>query len=342
VAEAIVMGKAAAQLVTTKFPNPIKLEFEKVYYPWLLMAKKKYAGLFWTKAEKWDKVDCKGIESVRRDNCGIVRYVVDTVLQRILIQQDVASAIEFCKGVISEILQNKVDLSLLIITKAYSRDADAYKNPQAHIALAQRMAKRNPATAPKVGDRIPYVIVRGEKKAKMCDKAEDPLYVLENDVPIDSQYYIEQLISPVCRLFRPMVDNPEALLTTGEHTRHIVIPRSTNTGGSAANKGGLAAFVVVKEHCMGCRAPLSAGEKTLCKACMEHMTDIYARYMNDGREKEMQFSRLWTHCQNCQGSMHLEVICVANDCPIFYKRTKVYKEHVEAQRALAKFNDLSW
>jgi hypothetical protein len=36
----------------------------------------------------------------------------------------------FCKGVIKDILQNKVDLSLLIITKSYSRDAEDYKNPQ--------------------------------------------------------------------------------------------------------------------------------------------------------------------------------------------------------------------
>jgi DNA polymerase elongation subunit (family B) len=59
------IGAEAADLVTTKFVKPIKLEFEKVYYPYLLINKKRYAGLYWTKPDKWDKMDSKGIE-VRR------------------------------------------------------------------------------------------------------------------------------------------------------------------------------------------------------------------------------------------------------------------------------------
>lgn len=55
-------GAEAAEFVTAKFVKPIKLEFEKVYFPYLLISKKRYAGLYWTKPEKWDKMDTKGIE----------------------------------------------------------------------------------------------------------------------------------------------------------------------------------------------------------------------------------------------------------------------------------------
>ena len=48
--------------MTAKFVKPIKLEFEKVYFPYLLISKKRYAGLYWTKVEKYDKMDSKGIE----------------------------------------------------------------------------------------------------------------------------------------------------------------------------------------------------------------------------------------------------------------------------------------
>jgi hypothetical protein len=56
------LGSEAADFVTTKFVKPIKLEFEKVYFPYLLISKKRYAGLYWTRPEKYDKMDSKGIE----------------------------------------------------------------------------------------------------------------------------------------------------------------------------------------------------------------------------------------------------------------------------------------
>ena len=57
--EAMAMGQEAADMVTRSFIKPIKLEFEKVYYPYLLMNKKRYAGLLWTNTEKHDYMDCK-------------------------------------------------------------------------------------------------------------------------------------------------------------------------------------------------------------------------------------------------------------------------------------------
>lgn len=59
VSEAMELGQKAATLISAKFPPPVKLEFEKVYYPYLLMNKKRYAGLLWTKPDKWDKMDSK-------------------------------------------------------------------------------------------------------------------------------------------------------------------------------------------------------------------------------------------------------------------------------------------
>ena len=68
------------------------------------MNKKKYAGLQWTNHKKYDKIDAKGIETVRRDSCGIVKQTVETCLKMLLIEKNSEMAIDYCKGIISDIL----------------------------------------------------------------------------------------------------------------------------------------------------------------------------------------------------------------------------------------------
>lgn len=77
------MARDAAKFVTGHFINPINLEFEKVYFPYLLINKKRYAGLYWTKPDKFDKMDAKGIVTVRRDNCPLVANLINTCLRKV-------------------------------------------------------------------------------------------------------------------------------------------------------------------------------------------------------------------------------------------------------------------
>jgi DNA polymerase delta subunit 1 len=58
----IILGREAAKFVSATFIKPITLEFEKVYFPYLLINKKRYAGLHWNDTKQYDKMDCKGIE----------------------------------------------------------------------------------------------------------------------------------------------------------------------------------------------------------------------------------------------------------------------------------------
>ncbi|CAM9288465.1 unnamed protein product [Ectocarpus sp. 8 AP-2014] len=333
VAEAMPLAEKAAEEVSKIFPRPIKLEFEKVYWPYLLMNKKRYAGLLWTKVDKYDKMDTKGLETVRRDNCLLVRKVVDTCLRKVLIDRDVQGAITYSKQVISELLQNRMDISLLVITKSLGKSADSegYTAKQAHVELAMRMKKRDPGTAPNVGDRVPYVIIQAAKGAAAYERSEDPVYVLENNLPIDTEYYLtNQLSKPLSRLFEPIIDNPSALLH-GEHTRSIV--KKTPT----ARAGGIMMFAVKKLKCMGCKAPISEKEKTLCAHCRPKEGDIYSAKLREVNEQQLLFSRLWTQCQDCQGSFHQDVLCSNRDCPIFYKRKKVQIDLKEAQDQLDLF-----
>ena len=62
----------------------------QVYFPYLLINKKRYAGLYFTNPDSYDKMDCKGIETVRRDNSPLVANLINQCLQKILIDRYVA------------------------------------------------------------------------------------------------------------------------------------------------------------------------------------------------------------------------------------------------------------
>lgn len=63
--------------------------------------------------------------------------------------------------------------------------ASSYQAKQAHVELAERMRQRDEATAPSVGDRVAYVMIKQVKGSKGYEKSEDPLYALQNNLPID-------------------------------------------------------------------------------------------------------------------------------------------------------------
>lgn len=54
-----------------------------------MLNRKRYAGLYWTNENKYDKIDTKGIETVRRDNCNLIRTMLKEILELILVKNDV-------------------------------------------------------------------------------------------------------------------------------------------------------------------------------------------------------------------------------------------------------------
>lgn len=301
---AMKLGAEAAGFVSQRFKAPIRLEFEKVYFPYLLISKKRYAGLYWTKPEKWDKVDTKGIETVRRDNCRLVVTIIDTCLRKLLIDRDVRGAEEYAKSMIADLLQNRVDLSQLVISKALAKADYAAKQP--HVELAARMKKRDAGSAPSLGDRVAYVIIKGAKDSRAYEKAEDPLYVLENNLPIDTTYYLTNQISkPLLRIFEPIMGEKANSLLSGEHTRTVQI--------LAPTVGGLMKFAVRTQTCVGCKTPLKPGNRNeaVCNNCRARTPELYADKIWSLTAAEKTFARLWTQCQRCQGSLHQ----VSKPCP---------------------------
>ncbi|CCE62608.1 hypothetical protein TPHA_0C04580 [Tetrapisispora phaffii CBS 4417] len=321
--EAMELGTEAAAYVSSLFKDPINLEFEKAYFPYLLINKKRYAGLYWTKTEKYDKLDQKGLASVRRDSCPLVSIVMNKVLKMILIERNVDGALAYIKSVIDELLHNKADISKLIISKTL---APNYTNPQPHQVLTERM-KRRDGVGPNVGDRVDYIIIGGNDK--LYNRAEDPLYALEHNIQVDSRYYLtNQLQNPIISIIAPIIGEKQA------NSMFVVKSIKINTG---TMKGGLMGFMKKVEVCRYCKGPLTKGESPLCSNCKERSGELYMKTLYEVRDLQEKFARVWTQCQRCAGTLHNEVLCSNKNCDIFYMRVKVKKELQEKVEQLNKW-----
>jgi DNA polymerase zeta len=76
------IGNEIVKLITSRTPTPMKLKFEKVYLPCVLLAKKRYVGFKYEFLEDEDPIfDAKGIETVRRDGCPAVSKILEKSLK---------------------------------------------------------------------------------------------------------------------------------------------------------------------------------------------------------------------------------------------------------------------
>ena len=199
------IGKTVAGIVSSELPDPMELEFESVVHRAIFIAKKRYALWVFEKDDGgWkDSIKVKGMETVRRDWCGLTSKVLNRVLELVLKEGKIDDAINHVRGVVDRVrnLDVSKDWDLiddLILTRRYSKNKDSYKNRQPHITVVDKIRSRG-GIVPAIGDRVPFVIVVG--KGLFVDSAEDPVYVRENNIAIDVNYYIQkQILPPVERI----------------------------------------------------------------------------------------------------------------------------------------------
>ena len=198
----IELAQEAGHLASGFLKGPHDLEYEKTFMPFCLLSKKRYVGMLY----ETDPNKCKrkemGIVLKRRDNAPIVKDIYGGIIDILMKEQNIQKAIDFLKSSLQNLVDEKVSMDKLIITKSLR---SGYKNPNsiAHKVLADRITKRDPGNKPSSGDRIPFVYINSlNKKALQGEKIETPTYILENGLKIDYSFYItNQIMKPLQQLF---------------------------------------------------------------------------------------------------------------------------------------------
>ncbi len=217
------LGERASREISALFKSPNKLELEKVYCPFFLYSKKRYAAKMWVEKKGeivFDKIDVKGLQIVRRDSCKFVRETCKKLLETVLETPDPSRAIELARLSKTNLLNGSVDMDSLVLTKSL---ADSYKVPMPHVEVVNKMRQRNPGSEPQVGSRVSFVVIKTKNKneTKLFEKAEDPVWVRQNNIPLDYEYYFEhQLKKPVEDLLEPLVSR-DTIFFTGQKNRKI-------------------------------------------------------------------------------------------------------------------------
>ena len=221
------IGERAAEECTKLFKAPNNLELEKVYCPYFLYSKKRYAAKLWTKGKdgnmNMDYIDVKGLQLVRRDNTPHMREVCKELLDVVLESSDTGPPKELALQRAIELIEGDVPNEKLILSQGLS---DSYKSKgfsvsinspdikdinQAHVQVVRKMRERQPGSEPQSGDRVPYILIdTGDPKAKAFEKSEDPKYAKDNNLKVDYNYYfINKFLNPVCDLIEPLFEDPK-------------------------------------------------------------------------------------------------------------------------------------
>ncbi len=204
----IELAKQVGQLATKFLKSPHAWVYEKTLMPFCLLSKKRYIGMLYEDKPENPKRKSMGIVLKRRDNAPIVKDIYGGVIDILMKEQNVETAIQFLKSSLQNLVDEKVPMDKLIITKSLR---SGYKNPAqiAHKVLADRMGKRDPGNKPSVGDRIPFVYIRNpNKKALQGERIEHPDYITANKIKPNYAFYItNQIMKPIQQVFALVLES---------------------------------------------------------------------------------------------------------------------------------------
>lgn len=197
----IEIAQDAAALCTRFLKPPMELSYEKTLMPFILLKKKRYVGMLYETDPKKGKLKYMGLSIKRRDSCDYLKDVYGGILNILMKENDIMKSVEFLNRCLEELVQGRVPMDKLTITRALS---SYYKNPLtiAHRVLADRIGKRDPGNKPKPGDRLKFVFYENTGAKLQGDKIELPEFILSENLKIDYAHYItRQLMKPLQQLY---------------------------------------------------------------------------------------------------------------------------------------------
>jgi len=351
--EAFRIGNEMAEAVTKRNPAPVKLKFEKVYLPCVLMAKKRYVGAKYENLSDMEPVfDAKGIEVVRRDGIPALQKIQETCLKKLFATQDLSDIKAYLYRQWQRLLLGKVSIQDFTFAKEVKLGTYSEKGPPPPGALiAARKMAVDPRSEPAYAERVPYVIVKGAPQSRLRDRAVSPELLLQNRLlALDAEYYINRVFIPsLSRIFNLIGVDVAAWYQS--MPRMIRVTKSSglfesdkiNPTSKRASKGlteptdrqssdplqppNKTNKLLVDEHfrsdrCLNCEKEGQRG--ILCEKCSSNPTGVGCSLMAKARSIEKKRREVELICRRCASlpTNETKIECDSLDCSILYDRVK--------------------
>ncbi|KAF8640582.1 hypothetical protein AX17_000244 [Amanita inopinata Kibby_2008] len=330
--QAFRIGNDIADTITALNPSPIKLKFEKVYHPCVLLAKKRYVGFKYESPDEMEPTfDAKGIETVRRDGVLAQQKMTEKCLKILFRSQDLSEIKAYCYRSWTKLLEDRASVRDFVFSKEVKMGTYSNKGPPPPgVMVAARRMILDPNSEPQYGERVPYVIIKGPPGSRLVDRAMDPLEFLQHSqLRLDAAYYITRVLIPPLERILNLVgadirrwynDMPKS-----SHLDPIMSPKKSVTAGP-----GSPSKVNIHQHfqnnqCVTCDS--LALDDDLCIDCRStpQSTAVKLGYQIHAGENHAYNSHLV--CVSCTSSAPGEPIeCDSLDCPWFFARKKAERQ----------------
>ena len=240
----IEMGILTGEFIKNRLPSPHDCKYEKTFWPFLILTKKRYVGNKYEEDPNKYKQDYNGIVLKRRDNAPIVKEVCGGIIKYLIDMRDPHKAREFTIETMRNIFNNMYNIKYFLTSKTI-KSKNSYKCKDncmrtikqleigtnnienktictcenwrriAHIVLADRIAQRNPGNCPQSGDRIEFTTVilpTINKKTLQGDRIETPEYIKEHNLMIDYEFYMtNQIMNPALQFLSLVIPDAKSI-----------------------------------------------------------------------------------------------------------------------------------
>ncbi len=225
----------------------LEIEMDGCYRSMLLLKKKKYAAVVVEPSrtipgEFEERIEKKGLDTVRRDWCKLAKDVGDECLDKIFEKRAVEDTVENIHDVLrkarTDMVNNQVTVESYIVTKQLTKSPRDYPdaNSQPHVKVALRRIEQGRQDGVNAGETVPYIIccevkpedekdmtndaiANGHASSKsggkgLAERAYHPEELQENpNLRVDLHYYLTQQLHPVIsRLCAPIEGTDAARL----------------------------------------------------------------------------------------------------------------------------------